>query len=119
MLAEAKSELMKQECKVDLQRSTGRLSRMVNNELGAQFQCQCLAGRPSNMNSYLPTEILQNSMAVQQRLQKTELQFEKFSTPSTYSCWEMRFKTQVSSCSDFSLGGTVMDHSSGDGRFSG
>ena len=31
----------------------------------------------------------------------SELQFDKFPTPSTFSCWKMRFQTQVSSCSDF------------------
>ena len=59
------------------------------------------AGRPSTMNSFLPAEIRQNSMAVQQRLQMSELQSDKFPTPSTFSCWKIRFKTQVSSCSDF------------------
>ena len=39
-------------------------------------------------------------MADQQRLQISELQFDKFSTPSTFSCWKISFKTQVSSCSD-------------------
>ena len=60
------------------------------------------AGRPSTMNSLLPAKIPQNSMVVQQRLQISEHQFDKFPTPSTFSCWKMRFKTQVSSCSDFS-----------------
>ena len=35
----------------------------------------------------------------QQRLQISELQFDKFSTPSTFSCWKIRFKTHVSSYS--------------------
>ena len=60
------------------------------------------AGRPSTMNSFLPAEIPQNSMAVQPRLQVSELQFDKFPTPSTFSSWKIRFKTQLSSCSEFS-----------------
>ena len=40
-------------------------------------------------------------MAGQQRLQISELQFDKFPTPSSFSYWKKRFKTQVSSCSDF------------------
>ena len=48
-----------------------------------------------------PAEVPQNSMADQQRLQISELHFDKFRTPSTFSCWKIRFKTQVSSCSDF------------------
>ena len=38
-------------------------------------------------------------MADQQRLQISELHFEKFRTPSTFSCWKIRFKTQASACS--------------------
>ena len=48
-------------------RVQGDLSREVKNELEAQYECLCFAGRPS-MNSFLPAEIPQNSMAV---LQKT------------------------------------------------
>ena len=51
------------------------------------------------MNSSLPAEIPQNSMADQQRLQISELQFDKFRTPSTFSYWKIRFQTQVSPCS--------------------
>ena len=46
------------------------------------------AGRPSTMNSSLPVEIPQNSMAVQQRLQISELQFGKFPHLQCYSCWK-------------------------------
>ena len=51
------------------------------------------------MNSFSPAEIPQNSMADQSRLQNSELQFDKFPTLSTFSCWKMRFKTQASACS--------------------
>ena len=40
-------------------------------------------------------------MADQQRLQISELHFDKFPTHSTFSCWKIRFKTQVRSCSSF------------------
>ena len=40
-------------------------------------------------------------MADQQRLQVSELHFDKFPTPSTFSCWKIRFKTQASSCPGF------------------
>ena len=40
----------------------------------------------------------------QQRLQISELHFDKFHTRSSFSCWKIRFKTQVSSCSDFPSG---------------
>ena len=60
------------------------------------------ARRPSTMNSFLAVEIQQNSMAVQQRLQISELQFDKFSTPSFFVLgYKIQIKTQVSSCSNF------------------
>ena len=40
-------------------------------------------------------------MAGQQILQTSELQFEKFPTPSAFLYWKRRFKTQESFCSDF------------------
>ena len=43
----------------------------------------------------------QNSMVVQQRLKISELQFNKFQTLSSFSCWKIRFKTEVNSRSDF------------------
>ena len=59
------------------------------------------ARRPSTMNSFLPADISQISMVGQQRVQISELQFGIFPTPSTFSCWKIRFKTQVRSCSSF------------------
>ena len=61
------------------------------------------ARTPSTMNSLFPAEGVhpQNYMADQQRLQISELQLDKFPTPSTFSCWKIRFETQVSSCSGF------------------
>ena len=41
----------------------------------------------------------QNYVVVQQKLQISELHFDNFPTPSTFSCWKIRFKTQVSACS--------------------
>ena len=38
--------------------------------------------------------------ADQQRLQMSE-HFGKFPTPQTFSCWKIRFKTEVCSCSNF------------------
>ena len=59
------------------------------------------ARKPSTMKSFFPAQVPHNSMADQQRLQILELHFEKITTLSTFSCWKTRFKTQVSSCSDF------------------
>ena len=36
-----------------------------------------------------------------QRLQISDLHFDKFPTPTTFVCWKMRFKTEVCTCSQF------------------
>ena len=46
-------------------------------------------------------DIPQSFMLGQERQQISELQFDKFPTPSSFSCWKIGFKTQVISCSDF------------------
>ena len=53
------------------------------------------------MNSLFPAEgtFPQNYVAGQQRLEISELQFDKFLSLSTLSCWKIKFKTQVSACS--------------------
>ena len=42
-----------------------------------------------------------NYGADQQRLQISDLHFDKFPTPATFSCWKIRFKTEVCTCSQF------------------
>ena len=39
--------------------------------------------------------------ADQQRLQISDLHFDKFTTPATFACWKIRFKTEVCTCSQF------------------
>ena len=60
-----------------------------------------VAGRPSTMSSLIPVDFPENSMIGQQRQQISELQFDKFTTPSTFLCWKIRFKNQGTTCSDF------------------
>ena len=45
--------------------------------------------------------IFKNYGTDQQRLQISELHFDKFLTPHTFSCWKIRFKTEVRFCSNF------------------
>ena len=40
-----------------------------------------------------------NYGADQQRLQISDLHFDKFPTPATFACWKIRFKTDVCTCS--------------------
>ena len=42
-----------------------------------------------------------NYGAFQQRLQISDLHFDKFPTPATFVCWKIRFKTEVCTCSQF------------------
>ena len=42
-----------------------------------------------------------NYQADQQRLQISDLQFDKFPAPATFACWKIRFKTEVCTCSQF------------------
>ena len=45
-----------------------------------------------------------NYGAGQQRLQISDLHFDKFPTPATVACWKIRFKTEVCICSQYSTG---------------
>ena len=58
---------------------------------------------PSAKSSVLPGEgdSLKNCGADQQRLQISDIHFDKFPTPATFACWKIRFKTEVCSCSQF------------------
>ena len=59
------------------------------------------ASRPLTTSSTTPVELPQNYVVGQQRLQISELQFDKFPTPSSFLVWKTRFKTQVSGGADF------------------
>ena len=61
---------------------------------------RCQSG-PSARNSFDPEEgsFSKGYGAEKQRLQISELHFDKFSTPTTFACWKIRLKTEVSICS--------------------
>ena len=63
---------------------------------------RCQSG-PSAGNSIIPSEgdSSKNYGADQQRLQISDLHFDKFPTPTTFACWKIRFKTEVCTCSQF------------------
>ena len=42
-----------------------------------------------------------NYGADQQRLQISDLHFDKFPTPATFACWKIMFKTEVCTCPQF------------------
>ena len=49
----------------------------------------------------MPVEFPQNSMVGQQRQQISDLRFDKFPNPQSLLVWKIRFKNQVTTCSDF------------------
>ena len=57
---------------------------------------RCQSG-PSARNSFDPSEgrFSNNYGADQQRLQISDLHFDKFPNPATFACWKIRFKTEV------------------------
>ena len=60
-----------------------------------------LDSQPKILSS-LVVETLQRIMEqTNKRLQVSDLHFDKFPTPSTFSCWKIRFKTEVCTCSQF------------------
>ena len=63
---------------------------------------RCQSG-PSAKNSVIPGagDFSKNYGADQQRLQISDLHFDKFPTPATFACWKIRFKTEVCTCSQF------------------
>ena len=74
---------------------------MSENQTPVQDQ-RCQSG-PSARNSFIPSEgeFSKNFGADQQRLQISDLHFDKFPTPATFACWKIRFKTEVCTCSQF------------------
>ena len=63
---------------------------------------RCQSG-PSARNSFDPNEgrFSKDYGADQQRLQISDLHFDKFPNPATFACWKIRFKTEVCTCSQF------------------
>ena len=75
----------------------------VMSESQTPVQDQRYQSGPSARKSVLPGEggLLKNSGADQQRLQISDPHLDKFSTPATFACWKIRFKTEVRICSQF------------------
>ena len=76
------------------------LEKSERQEQNQDLRCQ---SGPSAKNSVIPSEgdPLKNYGADQQRVQISDLHFDKFPSPATFACWKIRFKTEVCSCSHF------------------
>ena len=89
---------------------------MSGNQTPVQDQ-RCQSG-PSARNSVIPSEgdFSHNYGADQQRLQISDLYFDKFTTPATFACWKIRFfKTEVCTCSQFPTEAMLWDQRCRDG----
>ena len=76
-------------------------STVEKSERRTQDQDQRCQSGPSAKNSVIPSggDSLQHYGADQQRLQISDLHFDKFTSPATFAC--IRFKTEVCTCSQF------------------
>ena len=59
--------------------------------------------QPKIQSSLVREDPSNNYGADQQRLQISDLHFDKFPTPATFACWKIRFKTEVCTCSQSML----------------
>ena len=57
--------------------------------------------QPEIQSSLVRSDFSLNYRADQQRLQISDLLFDKFTTQATFACWKKRFKTEVCTCSKF------------------
>ena len=78
-------------------------SRVEKSERQTQDQDQRCQSGQSAKNSVIFSggDSSKNYGADQQRLQISDLHFDKFLTPATFVCWKIRFKTEVCTCSQF------------------
>ena len=69
---------------------------------GRDQDLRCQSG-PSAKDSVIFSggDYSKNYGADQERLQISDLHFDKFPTLATFACWKIRFKTEVCTCSQF------------------
>ena len=79
---------------------------MVKSERQKQDQDRRFQSGQSAKNSVIFSggDSSKNYGADQQRLQISDLHFDKVSTPATFACWKIRFRTEVCTCSQFPTG---------------
>ena len=79
---------------------TSTVEKSERQEQDQDLRCQ---SGPSAKDSVIFSggDSSKNYGADQQRLQISDLHFDKFPTPATFACWKIRFKTEVCTCSQF------------------
>ena len=77
-------------------------STAEKNENQTLVQDQRCQSGPSATNSVIPSEgDFSKNYGADQRLQISDLHFDKFPNPATFACWKIRFKIEVCTCSQF------------------
>ena len=78
-------------------------STAEKNENQTPVQDQRCQSGPSARNSFDPNEgrFSKDNGADKRRLQISDLHFDKFPSPQSFSVWKIRFKNQVTTCCDF------------------
>ena len=81
-------------------RHSSTVEKSERQEQNQDLRCQC---GPSAKDSVIFSggDSSKNYGADQQRLQISDLHFDKFPTPANFACWKIRFKTEVCTCSQF------------------
>ena len=92
-------------------------STVEKSERQEQDQDQRCQSGPSAKKSVIFSggDSLNNSGADQQRLQISDLHFDKFPTPATFACWKIRFKDGGMYLLTISYGSYAMDQRNRDG----
>ena len=77
-----------------------QMSTAEKNERPEQNQdLRCQSGPSAKDSVFSGRDSSENYGADQQRLQISDLHFDKFLTPATFACWKIRFRTGVCACS--------------------
>ena len=86
-----------------IDRRAAPLSTVEKSERQEQDQDLRCQARPSAKNSVIFSggDSSKYYWADQQRLQISDLHFDKFPTPATFACWKITFKTEVCTCAQF------------------
>ena len=93
-------ELFQWNSSIEEPRHTSTVEKSERPEQNRYLRCQ---SGPSAKDSVIFSggDYSKNYGADQQRLQISDLHFDKFPTPATFACWKIRFKTEVCTCSQF------------------
>ena len=80
--------------------ATGSRTLFARDDKQSRDTMPTFSRRPSTTFSVIPVEFPQNSMVGEQGQQISGLQFDKLTDAQLFWVWKIRFKNQVTTCSD-------------------